>query len=387
MWFWKNADPNLRDQSRSRAWFVTLGLLVTLASSVLLLLSGMWFFSQTNKLSAEHLRESNQLLADGLAFAISEEMVTKNYGKMEVHLLQAVFNPQLKSALAINSNGYPVSYIKRDPVSGKPAVTFLSGQFAPPQQKPWQSVEGDELVTWSPINPDFPVGWVRLTSHQNGNNELMEGLHRQTFLILILSALCFITIIGYGLMLTFRRVNVREKNLHKSNTELRIAALHDPLTGLPNRELMLDRLLVGLSEAERTSERLAVCFVDLDGFKAVNDQHGHDVGDYLLVEIANRLMKCVREYDTVSRLGGDEFVLILKSLESQDDLDMILLRVLNSVRQPLQKNGRTIEVSCSIGYTLFPEDLAEATTLISHADEAMYAAKKAGKNQVRGYRP
>jgi len=386
MWFWKKTNLNPRYQSRNRIWFVILGLLVTFGSSILLLLSGMWFFSQTNKLSEDYLRESNQLLADGLAFAISEEMVTKNYGKMEVHLLQAIFNPQLKSALAINGNGYAVSYVERDPATGKPVLSFLNSQFSPPQQKPWQSVQGDELVTWSPINPDFPMGWVRLTSHQNGNNELMKGLHQQTFLIFVLSALCFITIIGYGLMLTFRRVNVREKTLHESNSELRLAALHDSLTGLPNRELMIDRLCMGLSEAERTSECLAVCFVDLDGFKAVNDQHGHEVGDHLLIEISNRLLKCVREYDTVSRIGGDEFVLILKNVESQDNLNMILLRVLNSIRQPLQMNGRTIEVSCSIGYTVFPEDQAEATTLISHADEAMYTAKRTGKNQMRSYR-
>ena len=274
MWSWKKTDPSTLQKNRNRSWFLTLGLLVTLGSSILLLLSGIWFFSQTKKLAEEHLYESNQLQAEGLAFAISEEILLKNYAKMEIHLSQAMFNPLLHSALAINSDGYPVSYIERDKSTGKPMVRLLSGQVAHPNEKPWQSIYNDELITWSPINPDFPIGWVRLAGARQGDNQLMNGLHQQAFMIFAPSVLGFIMVISIALLLTFRHVNIREKNLNESNTELRNAAFHDNLTTLPNRELMLDRLQHCLSETNRGGQNLGICFVDLDGFKSVNDHYG-----------------------------------------------------------------------------------------------------------------
>lgn len=171
---------------------------------------------------------------------------------------------------------------------------------------------------------------------------------------------------------------------HQQNMER--MAYHDALTQLPNRALLADRMQQGLARARRYQEATAVVCLDLDGFKAINDSYGHDVGDSLLIEAARRLNGCVRTGDTVARLGGDEFVLLLCGLASRDDCERSLVRVLNELVLPFNLGeGRTGNISGSIGYTLYPDDDADADTLLRHADHAMYAAKQAGKNRFHQF--
>lgn len=158
---------------------------------------------------------------------------------------------------------------------------------------------------------------------------------------------------------------------------------HDTLTGLPNRWLINDRLEQAVAQARRDGSLLAVCFVDLDGFKAINDQHGHDVGDEVLVSIAHRLKEAVRATDSVGRLGGDEFVLLLGALGSMDELDQILSRLIASVAEPCLTERAAHRLSASVGVVVFPEDNFDADTLLRHADQAMYQAKALGGNQYR----
>ena len=155
---------------------------------------------------------------------------------------------------------------------------------------------------------------------------------------------------------------------------------HDPLTGLPNRVLLADRLAHAMAQADRAGTRLAVCYLDLDGFKPVNDTWGHETGDRLLIEIAQRLLGCVRAGDTVARLGGDEFVLLLGGLPERDDCTGALPRLQAAVCTPCVLDGRVLAVSASIGVTVYPDDASDADTLLRHADQAMYSAKQAGRN-------
>jgi diguanylate cyclase (GGDEF)-like protein/PAS domain S-box-containing protein len=158
----------------------------------------------------------------------------------------------------------------------------------------------------------------------------------------------------------------------------------DPLTGLPNRALLADRLRIALAHARREERLLAVCYLDLDDFKPVNDTHGHAAGDRLLVAIAGRLTQSVREDDTVARLGGDEFVLLLGNLASRDECAQMLERLLLAVAQPYPLDpSTTVEVSASIGVTIYPLDQTDADTLLRHADLAMYQAKQDGRNCFR----
>jgi len=162
---------------------------------------------------------------------------------------------------------------------------------------------------------------------------------------------------------------------------MRKIAHFDALTGLPNRLLLADRLDQAIAQNQRSGKLLAICFMDLDGFKQINDSLGHEAGDLLLKEVAVRLQGLLRGSDTVARLGGDEFVMLLTNLSTEEECCQALDRVLHSVATPYALVGDTLsEVSVSIGATLYPADSSDADTLLRHADHAMYAAKQAGKN-------
>lgn len=164
-------------------------------------------------------------------------------------------------------------------------------------------------------------------------------------------------------------------------------AFNDPLTGLANRALLMDRLQHEISLTQRANRVLGICYLDLDGFKPVNDRHGHHVGDALLVSLARRFEEGVREGDTAARLGGDEFVLLLANLESVGDGEAIVERLLEKIAEPYHIHGREIRISASAGLTFFPEDNADAAALLKHADSAMYQAKKAGPSRQALYLP
>ena len=172
---------------------------------------------------------------------------------------------------------------------------------------------------------------------------------------------------------------------HQSRLER--MAHYDALTQLPNRTLLADRLQLALAHAARAGKQLAVCYLDLDGFKPVNDGFGHEAGDHLLVEVAGRLKACLRGSDTVARLGGDEFVILLGELEGFAECARALDRILHHVAEPYQINGTPVFISASAGVTLFPEDGGDADALLRHADQAMYLAKQAGRNRYHLFDP
>jgi len=166
----------------------------------------------------------------------------------------------------------------------------------------------------------------------------------------------------------------------------RYAALHDVLTGLPNRALFKDRLEHGLAQARRQGWGLAVLFMDLNGFKAINDTHGHDVGDAVLQAIAQRLKDNTRSEDTVSRFGGDEFLYLLTGIQDAATIAKIAEKVVQSVQAPndikLRDKRFSASVTASIGIATFPKDGTTAEALIERADQAMYRAKQAGSGVV-----
>ena len=161
-------------------------------------------------------------------------------------------------------------------------------------------------------------------------------------------------------------------------------AHYDALTGLPNRVLLADRLRHGMTQEARRGTHLAVAYLDLDGFKKVNDKLGHDVGDQLLVALTVRMREALREGDTLARLGGDEFVAILTDVPGLEDCTPMLSRLLLAVSMPISVAGNDLEVSASIGVSMFPQDVeVDADQLLRQADQAMYQAKQSGKNRYR----
>jgi diguanylate cyclase (GGDEF)-like protein/PAS domain S-box-containing protein len=159
-------------------------------------------------------------------------------------------------------------------------------------------------------------------------------------------------------------------------------AHYDPLTNLPNRLLLADRLSQAMAQAQRRGHKVAVIYVDLDGFKAINDAHGHDVGDSLLIHVAARMKQALRDGDTLSRIGGDEFVAVLNDLDSSADSITLLARLLAAASEPLKHQAYLLQVTASIGATFFPQvQEIDAEQLLRQADHAMYQAKIAGKNR------
>jgi diguanylate cyclase (GGDEF)-like protein/PAS domain S-box-containing protein len=173
--------------------------------------------------------------------------------------------------------------------------------------------------------------------------------------------------------------DISQQKAHEQ--ELEHIARYDVLTGLPNRTLLADRLQQEMARCLRRRKQLAVVFIDLDGFKLVNDQHGHGVGDEMLIALAARMKAALRDEDTLARIGGDEFIAVLTDLDLPMDCELVLSRLLAAAAEPVQANGVLLRVSASIGVTLFPQDSSIADQLLRHADHAMYQAKLAGKNR------
>ncbi|MCE9664812.1 diguanylate cyclase [Halomonas sp. M5N1S17] len=164
-------------------------------------------------------------------------------------------------------------------------------------------------------------------------------------------------------------------------------AHHDLLTGLPNRRLFLDRLEQEVKHAKRSTLSLAVLFMDLDGFKAVNDSFGHEVGDRLLSEVADRITDCVREADTVARLGGDEFTVILTGAGQRNGAGIVAQNIINAISMPFNIGQHLVQISVSIGITFYPQDASAPVALLEAADRAMYKAKKSETNRVCFFNP
>jgi diguanylate cyclase (GGDEF)-like protein/PAS domain S-box-containing protein len=169
--------------------------------------------------------------------------------------------------------------------------------------------------------------------------------------------------------------------LKEHQQQLEHMAHNDTLTGLPNRVLLADRLRQAITLSQRSKRSLAVVYLDLDGFKDINDRHGHDVGDQLLIALSQHMKSALREGDTLARLGGDEFVAVLVDLEQVQDYETVLTRLLQAAAMQIPVKALLLQVSASIGVTVFPQDPADADQLLRHADQAMYQAKQAGRNR------
>jgi diguanylate cyclase (GGDEF)-like protein/PAS domain S-box-containing protein len=182
-----------------------------------------------------------------------------------------------------------------------------------------------------------------------------------------------------GVLGIYNDISERKRNEER----LQYLATHDSLTGLPNRSLFQDRLQNALERAQRNHKSLGILFMDLDGFKQVNDAYGHEIGDMVLRIVSQRLSSLLRASDTVARLGGDEFAFILDHTMKRSDALMIAERILEVLKAPIRVKDQNVSISASIGISLCPQDGANADDLMRNADHAMYAAKGQHVNLVK----
>jgi diguanylate cyclase (GGDEF)-like protein len=185
---------------------------------------------------------------------------------------------------------------------------------------------------------------------------------------------------GFSAMLT----EMQRRDRARKDAELRLqqTMLFDDLTGLPNRRLLIDRLSHSLAKGWRENRKVALLYIDLDGFKLVNDGLGHSVGDALLGQVAQRMKTRFRQSDTLARIGGDEFTLILEDVQSAEAADTVAKDALDLLKEPFDVDGHSIRMTASVGISLFPDHAAEGGQLLRQADCAMFAAKRNGKNRV-----
>ena len=181
------------------------------------------------------------------------------------------------------------------------------------------------------------------------------------------------------------KVLLRTSELAKANERLHQLVNHDPLTGLPNRDLFFNKLNAAIIQAQRHESELGVLFIDLDNFKSINDSFGHHQGDLFLVKIAECLQKNVRETDTVARLSGDEFAIIIEDLSSAADASSVVNKLISALFSPINLNNEEVELTASIGISIFPRDGRSADTLLRRADTAMYRIKHTTKGDYCFY--
>jgi diguanylate cyclase (GGDEF)-like protein/PAS domain S-box-containing protein len=240
----------------------------------------------------------------------------------------------------------------------------------------------DDLITTPEIRPEA-LGYTQQVGR--GENLYATGVRRRKD-----GALIDVEIFGVPVIVENQQIGVL--GMYNDITErkraeeyLHFLATHDPLTNLPNRSLFYDRLNHALYLAQRNHQSIAVLFLDLDGFKTVNDVFGHEHGDQLLQVVADRLKSGLRESDTVARLGGDEFSFVFEGIEDRDQAGIIAGRLLHSLAIPINLNGQVSTITGSIGISISPHNGLDAESLLKHADAAMYQAKLSGKNTYQFY--
>jgi diguanylate cyclase (GGDEF)-like protein len=364
------------------AWSVSL-------SFIAILLSSVWtYYSVIQIYNSTYLKKAEQL-ARGAGLAIGDKLLSKDYTELESILRRLFLNKDLDLAVVADLNGKRVLTLKREKDT-EPQLFFELSQLSIDKNIDIETrIDGnigDKIKVLQKIDPGIPIGWLYLELSNTTEELILQKLKTN---ILLVATPLFIVIVIISLFLNKNLKTKVDKNELLIKTEKNFwnsRAIEDPLTKLPNRLLLHNDLRSALAEANRMNSHVGIIFFDLDGFKQVNDQHGHQTGDLLLAEVAKRLVEYVRPGDTVIRYGGDEFIIIFNNLESRLELEGLIERLSEQINSPFDINGQTLNIRASIGVTFYPLDGSnDPEVLISHADEAMYVAKKLGKNQTYWY--
>lgn len=363
---------------------VRISLAIGAALSLLIIAGGLWNIHTHSELIYEEQKRSVAMIANGLAGAVAREMVTKDFRALEYRLRQTLSLPGVRSAIITDLDGKVLSSAKRISPAGAITVSYEHTTMLPPNDVQSDTTMKNNLnVGWHRIEVGVPLGWVRVEISNRHLSDVIARVRKNTIYTAIIGALIIAILMIDALMQMLRRLRARESEVEQKETRLSNMAYFDQLTGLPNRSLMSDRLHHAIARSKREHKLLAICFVDLDRFKRINDNFGHEAGDSLLQQTSQRLIEGIREGDNAARYGGDEFVLLLEGLKGRNELETIINRLLASLAKPYRIGNQLHNVSASIGVTLYPNDNSDADQLIRHADHSMYAAKESGRNCYR----
>jgi len=357
-------------------WFSVLSVLLLSASSI-------WTFYTMNQMIQVTQERREVALGKGLALAITDLIVTRSYAQLEGDLRQMMGNEAIHNIATTDLKGDVLAFLERKPDSNQVIVNFSIRKLTPPddlsQEYVTQKQDGRSIL-WYRINPGSPLGWIRMESYTGLDDALLERLRMN---IMLSIGILFVGLFGVSIVLFYRakkKTQHAERSLLQRNEILHDVAHMDALTNLPNRLALNSMMQDAMLSSRESGNLLAVCFLDLDGFKEVNDTLGHQSGDKLLIAAARRMKKVIRESDIVIRLAGDEFVLLLGGIHQEDDLETSVGRILKALAASFMIDGQNVTISASIGVSLYPTDGTATNDLVTHADTAMYQAKRRGKN-------
>lgn len=247
-------------------------------------------------------------------------------------------------------------------------------------------VDARSMIVAPLINNGKAVGALKILSNKTKTFSLKDIQTLRLMAGLIGSALAHQIFYQTTNQLLIERTQMLD-NLKLAEQELQYRAQHDYLTDLPNRSLFQDRLLIAMAECREKHQILALMYLDIDHFKSINDNLGHAVGDALLQEFSLRLKSCIQDKDTIARFGGDEFVLLIPRLNNKEPAIQTAEEILNRIQAPYQLLNKHINITTSIGITFFKGSNMNADVLLSQADQALYAAKRAGRNTLDIFKP
>jgi len=364
----------------SSAAFVRMALLLVCLVGVLIGGGSWWLVRYSESALSERAQVAQQRLSEGLSVAMIEDLVVRDYGAIESRLNQAMANPALRVVAVTNPRGQVVSMLRRDAKSGRVSPVFIEKYLAPPVGGPAfvRRDLGAVSQSWSVLQAGQPLGWLYMEVADD-TAEILRSLGLQTLWVASALAVVLLTVFAVILRRAYLVIDGNEFRLKTENSQLTDKANNDPLTGLPNRDALMVQLQYSMGEIQRGGRgSLAVCFIDLDRFKPINDLHGHVVGDQVLQSVAGRIRSVARNGDYLARIGGDEFVLIVHGLDKIWEIEPVLSRLLHATTSPILAAGHTAWIGFSIGVTIYPQDDATPELLIQHADEAMYKSKRAG---------
>lgn len=324
--------------------------------------NGEWVWVLTRGKVVERDAEGRPLRVSGTHTDITRRKLVEN----RLRVIASVFENSQEGIMITDANNMITDV--------NPAFTRITGYIR-------QEILGkspQQLSSGRQDNDFYDSMWLDLKNNGHWSGEIWNRRKSGEFYAALLS----ISAIADEHGKVFRHVAVFSDISHikAQQDELRQIAYYDVLTGIPNRYLLVDRMEQAISQSKRNKNMMAVCYIDLDGFKPINDRLGHDAGDEVLIEVAVRLGNAIRDADTVARLGGDEFVVLLLGLGESVECIETIERMLKLIAQPISIKGENSSVSVSIGVCIYPEHGHDSDTLLKHADEAMYIAKQTGKN-------
>ena len=366
---------------RSRKAFLVATVALGLGGFALTLGALLWFDTHYRALLARSQEQLVWALAEDASLLSGLPLINRDLDGLVFSLRRLLERTQISDVMVVDSDHHIVAHLSRSGPGGGIAERLDGTASTPPAEARMDQTAEGGLVLWLPVPGGGTLGWVRVEVPPITASGRLEAMRHQTVIAALFGGSGLLLLTVLSMTGAYRVVERRESGLVAERDELHHAVHHDRLTGLFNRFGLLERLERAMASRRSEDQRLALCFLDLDGFKAVNDRYGHDVGDLLLVEVARRLSSCMRRTDTVARLGGDEFVLLLVGESRPGELLGIIERVIARVSQRVPAAGEPLRVGVSIGVAVRQSGDETPEMMLKHADEAMYEAKRTGRNR------